>query len=136
MHQKEKDRSKNRLCKRAFKPRLYTAIIGPFSYLDQCDLMVQPQKYSVIFSRMHFVTFICKYNMHQDTKSARLTAVCKRSFTACSYEEWILILTWFHMGRNSSHFPGIARESTGANTFQPIRTSHVEHSSWLNWLAW
>ena len=29
---------------------------------------------------MHFVTFVCiLYNMHQDTKSARLIAVCKRT---------------------------------------------------------
>ena len=29
---------------------------------------------------MHFVTFVRVYNMHQDTKSARLIAVCKRTF--------------------------------------------------------
>ena len=29
----------------------------------------------------HFVAFVCIYNMHQDKKSARLIAVCKRSFT-------------------------------------------------------
>ena len=33
-----------------------------------------------------------------------------------------------YMGRNSSHFPGIAPESTGACSFQRIRTRHVEHS--------
>ena len=40
-----------------------------------------PRKHIVIFSRMHFVTFIRVYNMHQDTKSARIIAVCKRTFT-------------------------------------------------------
>ena len=33
-------------------------LIGPISYPGECDLMVQPQKYRVIFSRMHFVTFV------------------------------------------------------------------------------
>ena len=28
---------------------------------------------------MHFVTFVYIYNMHQDTKSAQLIAVCKRT---------------------------------------------------------
>ena len=54
-------------------------LIGPISYPGECDLMVHPRKYSVIFSRMHFVTVVL-YNMHQDTKSSRLIAVCKRSF--------------------------------------------------------
>ena len=52
--------------------------IGPISYPGECDLMVNVRKYSVIFSRMHFVTVLYVYNMHQDTKSARLIAVCKR----------------------------------------------------------
>ena len=30
---------------------------------------------------MHFVTFVYVYNMHQDTKSARLIVVCKRTLT-------------------------------------------------------
>ena len=47
-------------------------LIGPISYPGECDLMVH--------SRMHFVTFVYIYNMHQDTKSARLIAVCKRTF--------------------------------------------------------
>ena len=34
-------------------------LIGPISYPGECDLMVQLQKYSEIFSRMHFVTFVC-----------------------------------------------------------------------------
>ena len=43
--------------------------------------MVHSRKHIVIFSRMHFVTFVCVYNMHQDTKSSRLIAVCKRTFS-------------------------------------------------------
>ena len=31
---------------------------GPISYPDECDLMVNPRKYIVIFSQMHFVTFV------------------------------------------------------------------------------
>ena len=57
-------------------------LIGLISCLGECDLMVQLQKYSVIFSQVQFVTFICIYNTHQDTKSARLIAVCKRTVTA------------------------------------------------------
>ena len=30
---------------------------------------------------MHFVTFVRVYNMHQDTKSARLITVCKRTLS-------------------------------------------------------
>ena len=45
-------------------------LIGPISYPGECDLMVH----------MHFVAFVRVYNMHQDTKSARLIAVCKRTF--------------------------------------------------------
>ena len=33
-------------------------LIGPISYPGGCDLMVHPRKYNVIFSRMHFVTFV------------------------------------------------------------------------------
>ena len=54
-----------------YTPRL----IGPISYPGECDLMVHPQKYSVTLLPS------CVYNMHQDTKSARLIAVCKRTFT-------------------------------------------------------
>ena len=39
------------------KVRLHTAI-GPISYPGQWDLMVHLRKHSVIFSRMHFVTFV------------------------------------------------------------------------------
>ena len=54
-------------------------LIGPISYSGECDLMVQPRKHFVFFSRMHFVSFV--HNMRQDTKSAPLIAVCKRTFT-------------------------------------------------------
>ena len=48
----------------------------PILYLGECDLMIHPQKYSVIFSRMHYVTFVrYVHNMHHDTE----IAVCKRS---------------------------------------------------------
>ena len=33
-------------------------LIGPISYSGECDLMVLPRKHIVIFSRMHFVTFL------------------------------------------------------------------------------
>ena len=33
-------------------------LIGPISYPDECDLMVNPRKYIVMCSRMHFVTFV------------------------------------------------------------------------------
>ena len=53
-------------------------LIGPISYPGKWDLMIHPRKHSVIFSRIHLLpSFV--YNMHQDTKSARLIAVCKRS---------------------------------------------------------
>ena len=57
-----------------------------FLYRGECDLMVHLRKYSVIFSRMHFVTFV--YNMHQDMKISRLIAVCKRSFSQASSRIW------------------------------------------------
>ena len=41
------------------KLRLHTAINpDAISYPGECDLMVHPQKYSAIFSRIHFVTFV------------------------------------------------------------------------------
>ena len=55
-------------------------LIGPISYPGKCDLMIHTRKHSVIFSRMHLLPSFA-YNMHQDTKSARLIAVCKRTFT-------------------------------------------------------
>ena len=33
-------------------------LIGPISYLGECDLMVYPRKYILIFSRIYFVTFV------------------------------------------------------------------------------
>ena len=36
-------------------------LIGPISYPGECDLMVHPRKYSVIFSQMHFVTLVYVY---------------------------------------------------------------------------
>ena len=63
---------------------IYTLrLIGPISYSGECDLMVHPRKCSVMFSRVHFVTFVHVSNMHQDTKSARLIAVCKRLPRTC-----------------------------------------------------
>ena len=56
-------------------------LIGSISYPSECDLTVYPRKYSVIFSQMRFVTFVRMYSMHQDTKSARLIAVCERSLS-------------------------------------------------------
>ena len=59
MRQNEKNRHKNRSCKRALKLRLHTAInIGPISYPGECDLMIHQQKYSVMFSGIHFVTLV------------------------------------------------------------------------------
>ena len=38
------------------KAGFYTLrLIGPISYLGECDLMVHPEKYSFIFYQMHFV---------------------------------------------------------------------------------
>ena len=38
---------------------IYTLrLIRPISYPGECDLIVHPQKYIVIFSQMHFVTFV------------------------------------------------------------------------------
>ena len=64
-------------------------LIGPISYLDECDLMVHSRKHV----HRHFLTnAFCSvillpsyvYNMHQDTKSARLIAVCKRTLMLVS----------------------------------------------------
>ena len=53
-----------------FLSLVYTLrLIWPISYPGECDLMVHTRKYSVILSRMRFVT-----------KSARLIAVFKRTF--------------------------------------------------------
>ena len=57
-------------------------LIGSISYPGECDLMVHSRKHIVIFSQMAFF-YLRMYItcMHQDTKSARLIAVCKRTFT-------------------------------------------------------
>ena len=47
--------------------------------------MVHPRKYSVIFSRMHVVTFVYVYNMQQDTK-----LVCKRTFNRSNTPEYCI----------------------------------------------
>ena len=63
------------------KLRLHTAInradFGP----GECDLMVHLRKYS---QRHSLTNAFCPsniYNTHQDMKSARLIAVCKRTLT-------------------------------------------------------
>ena len=66
-------------------------LIGPISYPDECDLTVHPRKYSVIFSHECILLPLYVHNMHQDTKSARLIAVCKRTFLVC-YENSLLSL--------------------------------------------
>ena len=50
------------------------------SYSGECDLMVHPQKYSVISHECILLPSYV-YNMRQDTKSARLIAVCKRTLS-------------------------------------------------------
>ena len=54
----------------------------PISYPGECDLTV----HSLTQAHRHFLTnAFCYLNMHQDTKSARLIAVCKRSFKEVKY---------------------------------------------------
>ena len=68
------------VCSRWILSYVYTLrLIRPISCPGECDLMVHRRKYSVIFSRNYFVTYVC--NMHQDTKSAQLIAVCKNYHT-------------------------------------------------------
>ena len=45
--------------------------IGPILYPGECDLMVHTRTYRVVFSWMHFVTFVNVYNIQQDTKLAQ-----------------------------------------------------------------
>ena len=52
------------------------------SYSGECDLMVQPHKYIVSFSHECILLPSYVYNMHQDTKSTQLIAVCKRTDTS------------------------------------------------------
>ena len=56
-------------------------LIGQISYPGECDLIVHPQKYEVVsFAQKCILLPSYVYNMHQDTKSARLIVVWKRSF--------------------------------------------------------
>ena len=72
-----------RLSAMILKARSHRRLIGPISYPDECDLMVHPRKYSVIFSRIRAHECILLpsyvYNIYQDMKSARLITVCKHS---------------------------------------------------------
>ena len=55
-------------------------LIGPISYPGECDLMVHLFNGSpASFSDECILLPSYVYNMHQDTKSARLIAVCKRT---------------------------------------------------------
>ena len=54
-------------------------LIGLISYPGESDLMVHLRKYTASFSHECILLPSCVYNMHQDTKSARLNAVCKRT---------------------------------------------------------
>ena len=72
----------------SLKVRLHTAInIGPISYLGACYIVYSIYTYTkvtkCIREKMMLYTFIDKplNHIHQDTKSARLIAVCKRSLT-------------------------------------------------------
>ena len=56
-------------------------LIGPISYPGECDLIGYPRKYSSHFLTECILLPLYVYNMHQDTKSARLIAVCNRSFS-------------------------------------------------------
>ena len=57
-------------------------LIGPISYPDECEWFTN--KSTVEFSHKCILLPSYVYNMHQDTKSARLIAVCKRSFNLYS----------------------------------------------------
>ena len=56
-------------------------LIGPISYPGECDLMIHSWKY-IVFSHEYILLPSYVYNMHQDTKSTWLIAVCKRSFSS------------------------------------------------------
>ena len=65
-----------------FAKDLQAAINRPgFVYPGECDLMVHPRKYTALFSHECILLPLYVYNMHQDTKSIRLIAVCQRSLT-------------------------------------------------------
>ena len=57
-------------------------LIGPISYLGVCYIR---KKVTNAFVRKWRCVFVCESLNHisQDTKSARLIAVCKRTFTHC-----------------------------------------------------
>ena len=85
MHQKEKDRSKSRLCKRALKLRLHTAInradfVSWWMWFNGTPTKVQGNFLTNAFCSV-ILLHSYLYNMHQDTKSARLIAVCKRTLS-------------------------------------------------------
>ena len=63
------------------KLRLHTTINRPISYPGECDLIASPTKVHRHFLTIALLLPSYVYNMRQDTKSARLIAVCKRSFT-------------------------------------------------------
>ena len=61
------------------KLRLYTLqLIGTISYPGEYDLMVTRESMAS-FSHECILLPLYVYNMHQDRKSARLIAVCKRT---------------------------------------------------------
>ena len=81
-----------KISRKSLKLRLHALrLIGPILYPGECDLMVHPRKHIVIFSRMHFATFVrvYTYNMHQDTKSALLITVSRRTFTKIHQEKYL-----------------------------------------------
>ena len=67
--------------KRSFKATFYTLrLIGPITYLGAC--YIRTKVTSDAFVRKWRCTFVGEplNHIHQDTESARLIAVCKRSF--------------------------------------------------------
>ena len=74
-----------------FAKDLQAAINRPgFVYPGECDLMVHPRKYTALFSHECILLPLYVYNMHQDTKSARLIAECERTFSESSSPEIFL----------------------------------------------
>ena len=61
-------------------------LIGPISYLDACYIHT---KVTITFVRKFRCTIVGEplTHIHQDTKSARLIAVCERSFNL-SHSSW------------------------------------------------
>ena len=83
--------------------------------------MVHPRKHIVIFSRMHFVTFYV-YNMHQDTKSARLIAVCKRTFTLTQF------IRGFFLRQNQSWLSYTVTVLVASSKFRDMSRDKIEFS--------